>query len=219
MSGFSTETVAFLAELRANNRRDWFEANRDLYLRAVRDAARDFAAALERELERSHGLPHQRKIYRINRDLRFSKDKSPYNTHVHMSFWPTRAETAGPAWMLGLEPEKLTVGAGIMAFSPRQLHHWRDSVNGPEGADLSRRLSGLVAGGARLPEPELARPPSPFARDHPRSGLLRRKGLTVWRNINEPQRAFGADGPRNCSQALLEFRPVVEWLETHVAAR
>lgn len=218
MSGFSAETVGFLEALRGNNRRDWFEANRDVYRRVVRDAARVFAAALEAELTNALGAGVESKIFRINRDLRFSNDRTPYNTHVHLSFWSRDMGPAGPAWMLGLEPERLTVGAGMMRFSPAQLQRWRSAVDGPAGGDLSTQLTGLAAAGARLSEPELARVPAPHARDHARAGLLRRKGIAVWRDLDGPERAFGAAGPRRCRDALLDFRPVVDWLRAHAAA-
>lgn len=219
MSGFSAESVAFLAALRDRNDREWFEANRDVYDRAVRDAARDFAAALEVELAAALGQACESRIFRINRDLRFSRDKTPYHTHVHMSFWPSAAGASGPVWMLGLEPGKLTVGAGTMRFAPAQLQRWRDSVSGPAGADLSQRLDRLAtAAGARLSEAALVRVPAPYPNDHVRADLLRRKGIVVWRDLEGPERAYGAAGPGRCRSALLDFEPVVEWLRSHVAA-
>ncbi|HSG46496.1 MAG TPA: DUF2461 family protein, partial [Longimicrobiales bacterium] len=83
MTGFSGETFRFLSELAANNERDWFKANRDRYDAHVRDPAVTFVLAVG---ERLNGIsPHLRadprpvggSLFRIHRDVRFSKDKSP----------------------------------------------------------------------------------------------------------------------------------------------
>jgi len=135
-----------------------------------------------------------------------------------MSFWARASGPAGPVWMLGLDPGKLTVGAGMMRFSAAQLQRWRSTAGGPVGAELAGHLARLGTAGATLAMPELARVPAPYAQDHARADLLRRKGIAVWRDLGGPERACGASGPRRCRDALLDFQPVVTWLRSHVAA-
>jgi uncharacterized protein (TIGR02453 family) len=218
MTMFSQDTIDFLADLRANNTRDWFEENRGTYHAAVRDPARAFAAELSLRLgECGHGEVSS-KIFRINRDLRFSKDKTPYNTHAHMAFRPAEAGPDGPVWMVGLEPGRLSLGAGVMGFTPRQIAAWRESVAGPAGEMLQRDLDHLLTRGASLSDPDLARVPKPYSPDHPRADLLRRKGLVVWRHSKEPQMACGADGPARCADQLKGFAPVMIWLKQIIQA-
>lgn len=212
MTMFSQNTLDFLGALRGNNTRDWFEENRTTYHAAVRDPAREFAETLSLLLEECELGPVGSKIFRINRDLRFSKDKTPYNTHVHIGFQPAGAGPEGPAWMIGLEPGKLTFGAGIMQFTPRQLGLWRESVAGPAGAMLQRDLDHLLDRGGSLSEPDLVRVPKPFAADHPRDDMLRRKGLTVWRHTEKTGMAFGPEGPTKCKEQLEAFTPIMIWL-------
>ncbi|MBX2806251.1 MAG: DUF2461 domain-containing protein [Hyphomicrobiales bacterium] len=212
MNGFSAETLAFLETLRGNNNRDWFEGHRETYVRVIRDASRSFAESLSAALEAKTGDSHRYKVYRVNRDVRFSKDKSPYNAHVHMAFWPDNSGPTEAVWMLGLEPGKLTFGAGIMAFSASQLDAWRKRVAGADGAALSDCLSVLVKQGARLSEPELKRVPAPFEKGHSRADLLRRKSMTVWRDTDDVEICFGSDGPQRCLPELLTFVPITEWL-------
>ena len=218
MTMFSQQTIDFLAALRANNNREWFEDNRGAYHVAVRDAARDFAETLSSLLE-AHGQgPVTPKIFRINRDLRFSKDKTPYNAHVHLAFRPAEAGPGGPAWMVGLEPRRLTLGAGIMQFAPRQLEAWRQSVAGPAGAMLQRDLDHLLNRGSNLTEPELVRVPKPYEQGHPRSDLLRRKGLVVWWHTDDPEMAFGPEGAARCREKLQAFAPIMIWLDQTMQA-
>lgn len=81
---FTTETLEFLEQLKHNNNRDWFQQNKSVYDTSVKNPAKAFAIAMEGELERLCGEPHKAKIFRINRDIRFSKDKTPYNSHIHI---------------------------------------------------------------------------------------------------------------------------------------
>lgn len=212
MTMFSQDTIDFLAALRANNTRDWFEENRSAYHAAVRDPAQEFAETLSRLLEESSRDPVASKIFRINRDLRFSKDKTPYNAHVHIGFQPAGAGPDGPAWMVGLEPGKLTLGAGIMRFTPRQLEVWRESVAGPAGALLQRDLDHLLRRGSSLSDPDLVRVPRPFPEGHSRGDLLRRKGLVVWWRTEDTRMAFGPEGPTRCKEQLQAFTPTMIWL-------
>ena len=217
MNWFSADTVAFLADLAAHNDRDWFEARREAYVTAVRDPARGFADALARGMTAVLGFPHAGKVYRINRDLRFSKDRTPYNTHVHITVWPQDTGAQGPTWMVGLEPGRLTLGAGIMGFSPAQLRAWRAAAVDRDGGELSGALSDLAEDGVRVSQPELKRVPAPYEDGHALAGLLRRKSLTVWRDVEPTATCFGEAGPGNCADLLAAFVPVMVWLRRHVA--
>ncbi len=83
-SSFPTGTVLFLKGLRANNRRDWFNENKAAYEQDLEAPARAFCEVMRERLEALTGLSHDAKVYRIHRDLRFSKDKTPYNAHLHI---------------------------------------------------------------------------------------------------------------------------------------
>ncbi len=215
MTGFSADTIRFLENLHANNNRAWFEENRSIYETSVRDAARSFARDLAHLLERETGRTHNHKIFRISRDLRFSKDKTPYNTHIHLAFWPVGGMAA---LMLGLEPGKLTFGAGTMSFAKKTLVVWRNRVAAPEGARLTAILQDLTDQGCRIPEAELRRLPPGYDKDHPRAALLRRKSLTVWRDTSQTDFCFGADGPARCMQELQDFQPLLNWMNANLGS-
>ncbi|WP_417628722.1 DUF2461 family protein [Pararhodobacter aggregans] len=138
----NAETLAFLTDLKANNRRDWFEANRGRHETALAGPARLFAAELADRLTATSGAPVTARIYRLHRDLRFARDKTPYNAPLHIG-----SSGAGPgAWLVGLEPGLLVIGHGVMAFDPAALDRWRACV---AGGLTARRWPGSWRGSGR----------------------------------------------------------------------
>jgi uncharacterized protein (TIGR02453 family) len=181
-----TETQAFLKDLRANNERGWFNANKARYERAFKQPGEAFAAELRPRVEKLAGQPMGAKIFRIHRDVRFAKDKSPYNTHLHLGFQAPR-EPGKPrrrgGFYVGLEPETLTLGVGAFDFGPADLERYRRAVAGDaDGEELAGILGRIEA---KPGEPDLKRVPAPYPADHPRGDLLRRKGLNVWQDLND----------------------------------
>jgi len=180
------ETMGFLRELRANNDRTWFNAHKADYERVYKAPAEAFTAEIRPRLEALAGVPLGGKVFRIHRDVRFSKDKSPYNTHLHLGFQATRIPgepRRRGGFYFGLEPDSLALGVGAFDFGPADLERYRkavaDDVEGEELAELLTRL------GPRQYEPDLKRVPAPYAADHPRGELLRRKGLNAWRDLDD----------------------------------
>ncbi len=214
LAWLSPATTAFLGALRENNDRAWFTAHKGDYVAHLKCPAEQFASALAGELAEQSGTPHEYRIFRIHRDVRFAKDKTPYNAHLHISLSPDGGcREGGPAWMFGLDPDGLTLGAGIFVFSPAQLTQWREWCTSAESAAIEVLLSELINAGARLSEPELKRVPAPWSADHPSEAQLRRKGLSAWLDQRDPAIAFGADGPVHCAAELLKLLPLFERLE------
>ena len=79
---------------------------------------------------------------------------------------------------------------------------------GAKGAFVAGLLGRLEEQNVRIAEPELKRVPAPYAADHPRAALLRRKGLTAWIDQSDPVIALGPDGPRNCVRSLTKLQDV-----------
>ncbi|MGX9354918.1 TIGR02453 family protein [Roseobacteraceae bacterium S113] len=165
---------AFLADLARNNTRDWFTAHKSTYDTALKAPAKALLDVMSVPVGKLMGGPPRTKLFRPHRDLRFSKDKTPYTTHLHMS-WGN--EKTGLAFFLGIAPDYVTAGAGWMAFQGAHLAAWREGVGAPEGAQLHAAIQNAKA---RLGAPELKRVPAPYDADHPRAELLRRKSLVLW---------------------------------------
>ena len=168
--------LGFLTRLSENNSRDWFQAHKAAYETQVKRPAEALLEQLSAPLTKLAGAPVTPKLFRIHRDLRFSKDKTPYNTHLHLSW----SAPDGTAWMFGLSREYCCAGAGVMGFSKPGLTAWRKHVATQGFVDLSPW---------RLDDPALKRVPPPYPQDHPQGALLRRKGLLVWHDLDAGEHA------------------------------
>ncbi|MEZ4414336.1 MAG: DUF2461 domain-containing protein [Gemmatimonadota bacterium] len=179
---FSPELFRFLADLKANNERSWFEAHRDRYEQHLKGPAlrfiEDFAPHLQKVSPhfRADPRPVGGSLFRIHRDVRFSKDKSPYKTHVGIHFRHEQARTAhAPGFYLHLEPGQVFLGAGIWRPERPALERIRERL-GEEPRVWKR-----VRDGKRfrdrfdLSGESLSRVPRGYAADHPVVDDLRRK--------------------------------------------
>ncbi|KMW56690.1 hypothetical protein AIOL_001645 [Candidatus Rhodobacter oscarellae] len=176
-------SVAFFAELRDNNTKDFFEPRKDFYTSEIKKPAELLAKVLGGEIGRATGRALKPKLFRIYRDVRFSKDKTPYNAHLHLSW--TEPQSGAPAWFFGAAPDYLILGMGLMQIDGPALTRFRalvDAQGDALAADLAK--AGAEAGVTISdwgPAP-LKRVPKPYEQDHPHAALLKRK-------------AFAAHGP------------------------
>jgi uncharacterized protein (TIGR02453 family) len=184
------DAQAFLVELSANNNRDWFNANKATYESTLKAPALLLIDQVAHDLGRQSGQVLRPKLFRPHRDVRFSKDKTPYHTHLHM-LWKiggTGEKTdRDPALFLGISPDYVRIGGGMMGFDKTTLPRWRALVDGDFGDHVQAELDTLAAQGLTPNDPPLKRVPSPFAKDHRHGALLRRKGLAVWGDLSAPQ--------------------------------
>lgn len=210
---FPSETVPFLNDLKANNNREWFNAHKATYTSAIKQPAETFADVLLPHLEQVAGEPLQAKIYRMYRDVRFSKDKTPYNSHLHISFMPPGHGETPIGWFFALETDRIILGAGAFQFGKQDLITWRNRVAGPDGERLATLIDDLRQNGARLSDPSLKRVPSGFDEDHPREALLRCKGFSIWHDIMDTGLAERPDLVPEIVERFKAFRPVMDFLK------
>lgn len=179
---FTAETLTFLRELAAHNERDWFQANKGRYEAHVKDAALGFVAALATPLHEIS--PHFRAIpkaqggslMRIYRDVRFSKDKTPYKTNIGMHFNHAGGSKGihAPGFYLQIEPAASMVGVGMWQPDGPTLGRVRDAiVADPEGWQAVRDAAD--AGGMAWWGESLKRPPRGYDADHRFVDDLKRK--------------------------------------------
>jgi len=223
-SGFPDAAIPFFLELQAEQNRAWFAAHRDNYERLCRRPLELLVAALrERLVDVYPGLgevePH---IFRIQRDTRFARDKSPYKTNVAASL-PIRADPPGadmdavPSLYLSFGLDGEVVAAGCWHIGPERLQRYRAAVAAARsGATVQRLVDGLVAGGWTVASMEtLKRVPAPYAADHPRGELLKRKGLAV---SCQPADGLSATPAfADWAARLREVAPLLAWLDQHLA--
>ncbi len=172
------EARAFLQALAQNNTRDWFLEHKSDYEARLKAPALHLLDEIAARLTRRTGAPVSTKLFRPHRDVRFSKDKTPYHTHLHM-LWTARADSGAPTqWYFGISPDYISAGGGVMGFDKTMLSHYRAAL-AEHGPALLSAVNGLQALGARLSDPELKRPAPPIAPDDPLADLARRKSLRL----------------------------------------
>ena len=202
--GFPPEALEFLAELEANNDRDWFKANRARYDEQLVAPARALGADLA-----DLGEP---KLFRPFNDTRFHPGPA---IKEHLGLAVGYGGAGG--WYVELSLDGLLVAAGLHAPRPDQVERIRRAVDaGRTAAPLTRALRTAADAGLELNEPDLKRGPRGYAPDHPRADLLRRRRLTVARrNELGPWLHRPAAGRRIRAQ-LDAATPLVAWLRAHV---
>jgi uncharacterized protein (TIGR02453 family) len=176
------ELFRFFEELARNNRREWFARNKERYHAVVRDPLLEFVQAMGPALERvsryvvADPRPVGGALFRIHRDTRFAKDKTPYKTHAGVHFRHARAEDVHSlGYYLHLEPGNVFVAAGIWHPGSEPLRAIRGSIAAhPERwkravGDRDFRRSFELSGES------LVRTPRGFDPDHPLAADLRRK--------------------------------------------
>ena len=209
-AGFPKDALAFFADLEANNERAWWLANKDRFDAAVRDPMRDLLA----ELEPAYGTF---KVFRMNRDVRFSHDKSPYKL-AHAAMTETEG---GSSYYLQLNREGLFAGAGMYHLMRDQLERFRDAVDDDrtgrqlEATAAKLRGAGLdVVGGAE----QLTAAPRGFARDHPRIELLKWKGVIAARELGAPAWLHTRQVTAKVADVWKRATPIVTWLDANVGS-
>lgn len=201
-----SDSRAFYADLAGNNNREWFNENKSRYEDGLKKPAKLLLDTISPLLNEMLDTPIKTKLFRANRDVRFSKDKTPYSQHLHM-MWSPQGNGTQPIYFFGIAGEYVTAGAGIMGFDKAQQSDWRKWVSEREGDALQERIDTAIAAGATMRKPDLKRVPSPFEKDHPRADLLQRKSMTLWKDI---EKDANADLTTAIMDAFKLFDPVMD---------
>ncbi len=217
---FTQATFDFLGDLERNNRKDWFDANRARYETHWKEAALDFIAGLSARMAAlDPPLAAQAKLNgslrRINRDVRFSTDKSPYNARLHMIFWTGAHPNRSPAVHIVLNPRGVGYGAGQFGLQPAELAAIRARiVDKADGDALIAALAEAERIGCRMGEPDLARLPKGFEAEGRRAELLRHKAI-VARTFEQdapPEVLIGKNAEDWTMKTTEALMPLVRWL-------
>jgi len=184
--GFPRDFFRFFEELKQNNNRDWFNENKPRYQESVVNPISEFIVCMAPRLKKisphyvANPAPHGGSMFRIYRDTRFSKDKTPYKTHAAVHFRHEAGRDAhAPGYYVHLDSDELFFGGGIWAPPGPQLGLIRDAI-----VDNARSWSRIVnAAGVReaggLRGDSLKRPPRGFDPDHAHIEDLKRKSFYV----------------------------------------
>ncbi len=226
MSYFTAETLRFLRGLARHNARPWFEAHREDYQRHVREPigelVEEMAIRMQSFAPEMTGDP-KRSVFRIHRDIRFSKDKSPYKTHAACWFYHRdghgrvgrEAEGGSAGFYFHVEPGASLVAGGLWMPPRRDLQRLRAAIAAdPPGFErlvteprVRRHYGGLDE------DAMLKRVPRGYPPDHPAARWLRHQSFTLGRALGDAE----VTSARISSRIAADFQrmlPLVRWLNS-----
>lgn len=202
-TGIPTAALDFYEDLEADNSKAFWTAHKDVYEHAVREPL----LALADELEDEFGPG---KYFRPYRDVRFSKDKSPYKTQQGIWFGESSR-------YVHVSAAGLFVAGGYWRTSREQLARLRRAVaDDATGPDLEAAVASVTAAGLHVDGEQLQRVPTGFDKEHPRRDLLRHKTLTCGRDLGSPAWMTTPGARDEIAAAWRSMEPLVAWLDRHV---
>ena len=223
-TGFRPDALRFLRSLRRNNRREWFEANRERYEKQIKQPLLVLVEEVDARLgdiaPEMVGNP-KRSVFRIYRDVRFSKDKSPYKTNAAAWFYHrdaghavgTQAVHGGAGFYFQIAPDECEIAGGIWMPPADALKTLRQAIAADHQGFQSvlaqpafRRAFGSLSEASML-----KRTPRGFDADHPAASLLRYRSFTVSRPLSEDE-ILSPKLPDIIAKRYATMLPLVRWL-------
>jgi uncharacterized protein (TIGR02453 family) len=207
-TGFGEDAFDFYTGLSADNSKAYWTDHAETYRSAVREPMEALLAAVEPEFGAGA-------MFRPYRDVRFSKDKSPYKDHAGAVV----GRTGSGGYYVQVGSAGLYAAAGYYQLAPDQLDRFRraidDEVNGPA---LERIVAGLAAAGYRIEGEQVRTRPRGWPADHPRLALLRRKALYAGVAWEPAEWAHTPECAERVTEAWRGTGALLSWLHTHVDA-
>ena len=219
LKDFPMKTLSFLKKLSKNNSREWFEAHRDEYNSDFLEPALQLVVEIGEKLSKIapniQAIPKiDKSIFRLHRDVRFSKDKSPYKTNLGIYFWEGKKKMDSPGFYFEVNTKGFFYGSGIYMPSKEQWKLYRDAVSNPQ---LGKELDAAVKKVLKKDDYEIGgkkykKVPKGFDPDSPYAEYLLYEGLYAFydsENINELTKADVVDFSIKKFKDML---PVHQWL-------
>jgi uncharacterized protein (TIGR02453 family) len=186
-AGFPNDFFAFFRELKANNERAWFEANKARFKDTVQAPMSDFIAAMAGPLARiskefvADPRPNGGSMFRIYRDVRFARDKRPYKEHAACQFRHRLGrDVHAPGFYVHIAPDEIYFGGGMWMPDPEALTKIRERIaSKPEAWKKVVRDPKFVKAFGGIEGEQLTRPPRGFDPAHPFIGDIRRKSFVA----------------------------------------
>ncbi len=216
--GFPKQTFTFLRGLAKHNSKDWFEANRDAYDEYYVEAAKEFVVAAGNALEKIAPVSYEPRvngsIFRINRDIRFSKDKTPYKTHLMLRFWEgADRKKAKSGFYLRMDHKTVGIGVGAHMFDKAGLGRFRKAAgNASKGAALAKAVAKVTKAGYEVHGKHYKKAPKGYDLDGPAGELILHNGLWLGSDDKLPASVSTKAFVSFCVTRWKKMLPVHRWL-------
>lgn len=209
MSSLQQQSLDFLLDLKKNNNREWFTEQKGVYEEVLKGVKSFFSELYE--MMSAHDNIEKFHVHRIYRDLRFSKDKTPYKTHFGLHLGRAKPLLRG-GYYLNIEPGRCFAGGGFWEPEKEDLFRIRKEIERDDSelrrlfhSDTFVRYFGTIKG------EELKTAPKGFDKAHPAIDLLRKKQFLVMRNFSDGE-ALQTDFKREVIQTFLAMRPFFDYM-------
>ena len=218
--GFSRKTLGFLENLKKNNTKSWFDDNKSLYTDCLMAESVSFVVDMGNKLkELSPNIvadPRRDKsIFRLNKDVRFSKDKTPYKTHVGIFFWEGAGKKLeNPGYYFHFESKKILFGVGLHMIPKQYLDLYRKSVVDTKyGSELKKIIQKISKNkNYKLGWPKYKKVPRGYDKDHPNAEYLLYGGIGFLYETKIPKEFYSKDFIDYSFNIFKDLSPINNWL-------
>jgi uncharacterized protein (TIGR02453 family) len=219
--GFPAEGLAFFSNLQRNNRREWFQPRKAIFEATMKQPMRELVGAVNAAMKSfapDYVTDPEKAIYRIYRDTRFSKDKTPYKDHV-AAYFSRRGDKTGAGYYFAVSHKEVAIGGGIYMPEPETLRTMREHL-----ADRHEEFRKILAARAvrqlftAVQGEQLTRVPKGYPCDHPAADILRMKQYFLYVELPPDL----ATTPALYTEVVKHFRamtPFVEFLNTPLSGK
>jgi uncharacterized protein (TIGR02453 family) len=183
-SNFPQCAAEFLRKLSRNNNREWFEAHREDYKTMFLEPAQEFVVEMGSKLQTIRpniiAIPKiDKSIFRLHRDIRFSKEKLPYKTNLGIYFWEGESKKLDSSgFYFHVEPKYSFIGCGIYIFSDNMIKTYREALSDKTaGEQIASAVRKVKKSGYQIGGQHFKRLPKGFDTDFPHADLLLHNGL------------------------------------------
>jgi uncharacterized protein (TIGR02453 family) len=210
---FPHGAARFLGALRRNNRKEWFDKHRGEYETLVLEPAKEFLLELGEPLRKLR--PRLRVdprinygVKRINRDVRFARDKRPYKDHQTLWWWEGDEKDSSPGYWFDLMPRSVILAVGLHMIEPKLLDRFREAVlDERRGKKLDTLIKGFEKNRYKLEGQTTKRVPRGYDAEHERARYLKHTGLYMWIETPLPRGSFS----QHCLGHFRRLTPLQGW--------
>jgi uncharacterized protein (TIGR02453 family) len=214
------ETLQFLKDLEENNDREWFNNNKDKYISANENFVQ-FVQSLIDEVAKFDksvaGLDAKNSVFRIYRDIRFSKDKSPYKTHFGATLLGKSNLCGNAGYYLHLQPGNSFLAGGVHMTEPKHLKAIREEISGNARAFLKIIGDKQFKSNFTIEGEQLTKVPQGYDKADPMGDYLKYKELMICHEVDD-KKILSKDFVSYCSKIFKAMVPFNSFINKPVVA-